>query len=48
MGARSGEQFLQGLRRPKRQLWLAGQRVGGRVRARLSGIVDIDGFQQGR
>ena len=27
MGARSGEQFLQGLRRTKRQLWLEGERV---------------------
>jgi aromatic ring hydroxylase len=27
MGARSGEQFLQGLRSTKRQLWLEGERV---------------------
>ena len=27
MGARTGEQFLEGLRRTKRQLWLDGERV---------------------
>jgi len=27
MGARSGEQFLQGLRSTKRHLWLEGERV---------------------
>ena len=27
MGARSGEQFLQGLRKTKRELWLEGRRV---------------------